>query len=39
MIRILSIFKLVYIDIIYIIPNNINGIIGFNNFIDDYLRY
>ena len=39
MIRVLFIFKLVYIDIIYIILNGINGAIGFSNFINNYLRY
>ena len=39
MIRALFVFKLIYIDIIYIILNGINGAMGFNNFIDDYLKY
>ena len=39
MIRVLFIFKLVYINIIYIILNDINDIMGFSNFINNYLRY
>ena len=39
MIKILFIFKLVYTNIIYITPNNINNIIEFNNFINNYSRY
>ena len=26
-------------DIAYITPNNINSIMGFNSFIDNYLKY
>ena len=39
MIKILFIFKLIYINTIYIILNNINGTMGFSNFTNNYLRY
>ena len=39
MIRVLFVFKLIYINITYIILNDINGVMGFNSFINDYLRY
>ena len=39
MTRVLSIFKLIYTDTIYIILNNINNIIGFSSFTNNYLKY
>ena len=39
MIKILSIFKLVHADTIYIILNNINSVMGFNSLINNYLKY
>ena len=39
MIKILFIFKLIHTNIIYITPNSINNIMGFNSFINNYLRY
>ena len=39
MIRILFVFELIYINIIYIISNNINNIIGFSNLTNNYLKY
>ena len=39
MIKTLFVFKLVYVDTIYIILNNINDIIEFNNFTNNYLKY
>ena len=39
MTKALFIFKLVYINTIYITLNNINNIIEFNNFTNNYLKY
>ena len=39
MIRVLFIFKLIHTNTVYIIPNGINNIIGFNNFTNNYLKY
>ena len=39
MIRVLSIFKLVHTNTIYIILNGINDITGFNSLTNNYSRY
>ena len=39
MVRVTFIFKLVYMDTIYIIFININSVIDFNNLINNYFRY
>ena len=39
MVRVISIFKLVYADIAYIIFIDINGVTNFNNLINNYFRY
>ena len=39
MTRVLSIFKLVYMDTTHITPNNINNTTGFNILTNNYLKY
>ena len=39
MTRVIFVFELIYTDIVYIISINIDGVTGFNNFINDYSRY
>ena len=39
MIRALFIFKLMHINTVYIILNNINGAIGFSSLINNYSKY
>ena len=39
MIRALSIFKLIHVDTVYIILNNINNIMEFNSLTNNYSRY
>ena len=39
MIKIIFIFKLIYMNTTHIISININSIIDFNNFTNDYSRY
>ena len=39
MVRVISIFKLIYINTIYIIFININNVISFNDFINNYSKY
>ena len=39
MARVISIFKLVYMDTAYITPINIDGATGFNDLTNNYSRY